>query len=707
MDLINKIFVVCVSIHFISKSVLDISFLFLSLYASEELCKLSCKFNLNKYFREILLWISIVFGLLFVLIIYCPDYNVYVTVPKVGHSLSGKIFYLILGPLIYLLLDSLSDDGFFFLQKKMSLGIFKKGSINEYVMVAIYFVLVLFFDIFVSKFDSQIVSTLFFKLFAIVFLFYACCHFMISIKKRNINGNKEIVFVRDDSITPSPIAELNILSSQDENDDTVVHKFNDPHLNEAWGELICPYEKIICDSHFLTVVEQIFKIFDEIGHAVPSVYGLDAKNLDKNPEDYSLLKGVSLVDHSLRVARLTLTALKSQTAANEYWVFNWVYYLIPALAHDISKAGIVYTQGYSTGNHGINSANFLASLFRDLCPDINKELYLPMIELVRDHHFEPANQKDEMRVTPELKLIQRCDREAREIEKDRMRKKLMMQDDSQPLSDPHTETKKGATISVAAVHAHEPAVQVDTVQSPQTKTQPGPRTTQRAPVVNQDDDMSQFTRTIGEVKRIIPMTHIVPGTKAKQNVRVESREMPGDLVAKTMLSIKENYINRQVNNKSFYAFSQKDGYIYIWVDIVYENIQVAATNLGLSSPWFTEWNHKKSVLMSFYDYFRSQKMTPPSNVVGDNFFANSYYFFNPLAKGYSSGYYMVIRAEAFGEGIEIFEAKRKTDKVLVHIEMKKGKPPQEDKVANDHDDIDEYCTVPDSSNNGFSDVVIS
>lgn len=425
--------------------------------------------------------------------------------------------------------------------------------------------------------------------------------------------------------------------------------FNDVILDKAWKEYVEPYADEIKRSGLYEVIREVFALFARIGHGVPSVFGqcFQDKMTHGLKDDFRLLSGVSLIDHTMRVVGLCLTKLQEKRGS--YWVFHWPDLLLAALAHDIAKAPLVMESGYKSDRHSINSANYVGSLIRELAVEGKTERNEIILTIIRDHH-----NTDEKYLKFLGRILVKCDQEAREIEKDAARKGTLP---AQPQGSLAVPPSFGPTpVAPAPLPATAPVSGM---------TQVPPRMVPAATAPLLVEEVGEITRTVQIRRGGVP-------------VQITARTIPLDFVQQTLDLFLNTYLNVVIGGKGFWGVSQESGLVYCWTDRIYECIQAVANDRRLSSPWYFDEEHRDSLLLSFYDVLRGQEWA--DDAIGDKYYSNVYHFWHPakqsepeVARQYSTGHYMVIKAAAFGGDWEEIEAKRQINPILRLITMKPGK----------------------------------
>lgn len=433
--------------------------------------------------------------------------------------------------------------------------------------------------------------------------------------------------------------------------------FNDAFLAEKWAQMVVPCLDRLRELRMDSVVLELFTIFATVGRNVPSVYGLDNAATRYSTQDFELLSQVTLTDHSFRVAELAMD--KIQYRFVETWQYLWPQQLIISLGHDIAK--IPHLAGdYTTKDHGVNSANCVASVFRQYAPELQRELIDPMLDAIRDHHKKFDDNKWAPKPSEKLKLLMECDKEAREIEKDISRKGML---GGQPgRSQPH---KTKPCQNDDGVPGDIPI----TPPEPETMLNSGEKVACHLQLVN-DKNIAVENGMDDDIVGCETEEFIKPGRRNGEPTPVYIRDLSDNFVQEVLLYLKKNYLNRIVN-KAFYAVSQKDGYVYCWTDTIYDLIQIIAERRNSQSFFLFVEKYKYSVLLSFYRNLKAKGLVPPDEIVNsDRYFANTFTFFNPKKKEDSVGFYMLIAAEAFGEAIAKLEEQRFDEPELAHITMK-------------------------------------
>lgn len=435
--------------------------------------------------------------------------------------------------------------------------------------------------------------------------------------------------------------------------------FNDVILDKAWKDYVEPYADEIKRSGLYQVIREVFALFARIGHGVPSVFGQDMADKGKqmaSSDDFKLLSQVSLVDHTLRVVGLCLG--KVQEKRGKYWVFHWPDLLLASLAHDIAKAPLVMEGGYRSNAHPINSANYVGSLIRELSDEGKTERNETILDLIRNHH-----NTDERTWKFLGRILIKCDQEAREIEKDYARKGTLP---VPPQGSFNPSQGSGYTPVLPAAPTTQPSpppLFSGTPVIPSSMSAPMSAPLSVAPLLV--EEVGEITRTVQIRRGGVP-------------VQITARTIAVDFVQQVMELFLHTYLNVLVGGKGFWGVSQENRMIYCWTDRIYECIQAVAGDRKLSSPWYFDEEHRDSLLLSFYDVLREQGWA--DDTIGDKYYSNVFHFWNPgkqneteVARQYSTGHYMVIKAAAFNMDWDEIEFKRQNNPTLKLITMKPGK----------------------------------
>jgi len=568
---------------------------------------------------------------------------------------------LVAGPLVSLLLDTANDMGAYLVGRKISLRLIRPRTLQEYLFLWV----VLFILLAVAWVAPRIelaafaffgAPPLLSRLTAVVGGVGLALVFLLLFRVANSPGGTDESGAMHTENNVMHISEVLAHARRSPHADpqeqeekkpepiraattTSPPRLASPLLASAYQELCEPYAHEIEASGFALVISKVFETLDAAGDA-PSVFGHDARRMDTQ-NDYDLLAGVTLADHAIRVARLCQKALQKQRGA-EYWAFQWPDYLLMALGHDIAKAPQIAAQGYKSTNHSTDSANYLATLFREYGKEGKNDRAEAILTAIREHHLPDPGRASFMG-----QALIKCDREAREIEKDERRKQALAAQASN--ASPSAATTGGA----------------DATTAPQAAPQTPAPASQDQPAQGVGDQVGEIITTVYVMRR-------------GQKIPVVVREIPEALVSKTLHVLRHSILNKLIGVKAFYGISQPDGWCYFWVDAVYDHIQSIAREMGFNSAWYFEDEHKDSVLLSFYRQIREKGWAPDESVIASTYYSNIFHFWNPLKDNkpeheqFSWGYYMVIHCRAFGLSVDEAEAERKANARLMYIKMEKG-----------------------------------
>lgn len=590
-------------------------------------------------------------------------------------QLASLLFLFAAGPLLHLVADLFTSEGIQVSGWRISLNLFKEGSFAEYGQLAPYLLILAGYRFYAADqvnlagyisfgLDPQttaafVVATALLLSSSVVSL-VARVFFQGSNRVGSLSIGKTVHITdvlrhqieqqeedaaageHQDEQGPLPMASVS---------------FNDVILDKAWKEYVGPYAAEIKRSGLYEVIREVFALFARIGHGVPSVFGQDMADKGKkiaSSDDFELLSRVSLVDHTLRVVGLCLDKLKDKRG--KYWVFHWPDLLLASLAHDIAKAPLVMESGYRSNTHPVNSANYVGSLIRELADEGKTERNETIIALIRDHH-----NTDERTWKFLGRILIKCDQEAREIEKDYARKGTLPIP-PQGSFNPSQTQGSGYTPALPATPSLAPVaspLSSGTTVLPMSMSAPLPV----APLLV--EEVGEITRTVQIRRGGVP-------------VQITARTIAVDFVQQVIELFLHTYLNVLVGGKGFWGVSQESRMIYCWTDRIYECIQAVAGDRKLSSAWYFDEEHRDSLLLSFYDVLREQGWA--DDTIGDKYYSNVFHFWNPgkqneteVARQYSTGHYMVIKAAAFNMDWDEIEFKRQNNPTLKLITMKPGK----------------------------------
>lgn len=150
----------------------------------------------------------------------------------------------------------------------------------------------------------------------------------------------------------------------------------------------------------LIVVQRILELLDRYGDCPSVVINQKYSYGEQLPDRYDQLAKVPLWQHSISVARNMLTKILHDISAPDY--------IIIGLAHDIGKIREFHGHRYCTGDHPFLSAVFLSGV-----PEFSVlSNHSDILKAIAHHHY--IAQHDFL-----TKLLQECDKSARDTEYDR------------------------------------------------------------------------------------------------------------------------------------------------------------------------------------------------------------------------------------------------------------------------------------------------
>lgn len=197
--------------------------------------------------------------------------------------------------------------------------------------------------------------------------------------------------------------------------------FKNPKIKNFWQEVI-EDRSIFDKTNTKKLIRDLLHILDKEGDC-PSVVDKNRHDSNVNYKQhkmtFEILQKVSLVDHSLRVARLA--------AAEGIEAVLKPKAIITALAHDIGKIPSVYDKFYSTGDHPALAIRVLSPLesFNNIKSDSRENV----LKTILDHHSKRTGED-----SGELALLRKCDIAAREAELSEFHQKTTQEQSPKPAS---------------------------------------------------------------------------------------------------------------------------------------------------------------------------------------------------------------------------------------------------------------------------------
>ena len=152
--------------------------------------------------------------------------------------------------------------------------------------------------------------------------------------------------------------------------------------------------------------------------------------------------------------------------------------------------------------------------------------------------------------------------------------------------------------------------------------------------------------------------------------RVE--EIPPSFPVEKIFERLKEVVNIMLPNRSWVAFSQPDGVVYVQAETLHETISRIAQEEGFEDAFFhaTDRDTKKSCLQSFYEEFRKRGWVP-ENLVGAGFYGNFFWVWNPVRRQKIRTFYVPLKAEAFRMEPADLEAQRKAHAILASVRIVK------------------------------------
>ena len=169
--------------------------------------------------------------------------------------------------------------------------------------------------------------------------------------------------------------------------------WENPTIQHFWIQYVRPYQNTIGKPVF----HAIYSIIVEIEELEPC--SSISESDEETPDQYKVLSGISLLDHTLNVCRETVDILKAKE--NDFQMIVGKT-LIVALAHDIGKHPTAHVANMP---HSFKSAMWLQKRIHELR---DRE---QIIQAVRLHHRDPSTPDNRL-----LPILVQADRNARQKE---------------------------------------------------------------------------------------------------------------------------------------------------------------------------------------------------------------------------------------------------------------------------------------------------
>jgi len=385
--------------------------------------------------------------------------DIQVQLPFREHHDEVSLAFLFVGPVVHLLLDAVSDSGIRFASQPLAWGLVRKGTASE-IILAYGLALMAMLTELVSAagIPADTWPTRMLLMAAMLGILYFTARQMsapgavatsaapnpaAAVQPSSpAGGGAPAPGAAAPALAAGPAVDLPPPEADPAGQDQEAEPaFDDPILDKAWAELVTPYKGRLKKTGAYEICLDLFKVFKTIGHKVSSIYGQDKDRPGLTLNDFELLKGTSLIEHSLHVARIVLKTV--QATGGAHWIFKYPSLLVAALAHDLAKSDYVRSLGFRAKDHAANSNGYLNRLIMERHDaqsqkDLLEKKESPstfairakesMLHLVRHHHYTPAQFKagaEDPTLTPELQFFQACDQEARTIEKDIARNKVL------------------------------------------------------------------------------------------------------------------------------------------------------------------------------------------------------------------------------------------------------------------------------------------
>lgn len=189
-------------------------------------------------------------------------------------------------------------------------------------------------------------------------------------------------------------------------DDTVVHTFTHDRVRKFFYKFIHEQSYFKNARRQRTVIIQILHLLDNKGDCPSVVFVYGDPDSEKSGTNHSILKRVSLLNHSLNVAEIICQMIKNESTTGAMIMAPDA--LICALTHDLGKIPGSCADLYTSGLHPITSNTILQSIngFQQLKNRADIEAAIKM-----HHNPNLENEKNHL-----LRLLGAADKKARVVE---------------------------------------------------------------------------------------------------------------------------------------------------------------------------------------------------------------------------------------------------------------------------------------------------
>jgi len=175
------------------------------------------------------------------------------------------------------------------------------------------------------------------------------------------------------------------------------------NLKAFYLKYVVKYDKLLKKAGVYEAVIQIIKILNENRGTTSISDADDNKHYPKNSNNYTILKNVSLIDHSIAVAKNIIQGKSKEGPETINGIGKWI---ILGLGHDLGKIG-KYRQRYSSATQNLGHQATSEVIVRGILPDAWR-LKKDILTAIKDHHVFSS---DRLTIT-----LKQADYEARHAE---------------------------------------------------------------------------------------------------------------------------------------------------------------------------------------------------------------------------------------------------------------------------------------------------
>ncbi len=417
-------------------------------------------------------------------------------------------------------------------------------------------------------------------------------------------------------------------------DDSVIHTFKTERIRTFFNSYVDEKSYFKRAPLQRSVVIQILRILDEEGSCPSVVNILGDPESSFSSAKFNILKRVSLMNHSLNVAKAICCKLQEKYPHAPTIMAPDA--LVVALGHDLGKLPRFSADGYTHGSHPLTSCAIMQGL-----KDFKLLKHREEIEnAIKRHHQPTRDTKNIM-----LQLLQESDAKARVVEQDVVIGLDQERFHGQPFiyNGPKEESHAAGQSSLAE---------------------------------NEENHRRQAEANATAWKEqeflygISDPTPQIYAEKAKETIWLD-----GWFDARQFLTDLEDEINK-MDGMRIRAFSMPSGDVYVPRETMIKLVKKQASRSGVK--WVTEagiavdlTNEKEqsgdqkiwaNLLVGIADVFREQEFIDPE-IITPGFYGNHFYVLSKPIPTNGTRFYTVFRAEAFSLTTRQLETKKVATKI--------------------------------------------